>query len=141
MNAETQANRQRYAFKLRRHATQMTPAELTALTSIVRLFRADSYALAPHAREQAARKGISESAIREALQHGIPVELNKDEANRVNVLLRHESGTCVVVGLTTRRIVTTYFNSPTDQHRTLDKSLNTWAVNAAEVAAAELKGR
>ena len=118
----------------RKHYTQMTTTEVEALRNAVRAHK--SYKVKPHAAERMASKNVDAIAIAQAIAFGSVVEAHKNVASQLRVLLRKQLGSrccCVVVSVTTRELVTAYWNDGNDNHATLDASVYTWKANMVEV--------
>jgi hypothetical protein len=86
------------------------------------------------------QKGVTEREIMLALQFGKVVEIH-NEANEPRVVIRHAYGrpkvaVCVVFGLESGAVVTTWKNNGHDNHKTLDRSAYSWRVDALQVVAA-----
>ena len=65
-----------------------------------------------------AERGLSVTDIRNALTHGKLVEYHTLKGTR-RLLIRDATGTCVVLDLDTKNVITTYFNRSNDNHSTL----------------------
>ena len=84
-----------------------------------------------HASERKMAKGIADWEY--IARHGEIIELNHNPSDeRDKALLRTPDGHCAVFGLNTKMIVTMYYNSPSDQHATLDASKYTGGVIAGK---------
>ena len=74
-----------------------------------------------HASQQKMLKSVADWEY--IAEHGTVIELNysPDDGSH-KALLRTPDGHCAVFGLGTKQIVTMWYNSPTDNHATLDAS-------------------
>lgn len=110
----------------RKHRTQMVSQELTALTMHVRTLPVRT-PNAGHFVDRKAERVFTITQVHDAVRSGDVIEIHNDAAPDVRVLMRDDQGTCVVVSLVTRDIVTVYYNAPHDQHSTLNWSLYRWS--------------
>ena len=117
----------------RKHYTQMTDDETKAVLHAV---RSNTYTLGFHAVERMNQKRVTDAQINTMLGYGKVIEAHNNNASEIRVLMRGKVGGkwCnAVVSLTTKRVVTCYWNNLDDTHRTLDKSQYRWTVDLKTV--------
>lgn len=117
----------------RKHYTQMTQDETLAVLNAVRL---NTYTFSPHARERMNQKRLTETQINTAIQYGKVIEVHNNNAKEIRVLIRGKvfGKWCnAVVSLTTKQVVTAFWNELNDTHRTLDKTQYKWVVDLKTV--------
>lgn len=107
----------------RKHRKQMNLAEVIAVESKVK--SVGSWISKSHYEVRARERNITRLEVYQAIYQGKVVEAKDD--NRV--VMRSVSGICVVIELTTRKVVTVWYNDPQDQHWTLDLSQYRWTIN------------
>lgn len=118
----------------RKHYSQMTQGELDAVLLAVR--SNVNFELLPHAKERMVQKNIPIGAVASAIVKGSVIEVHNNNLNDIRVLLVNvvNNRRCnVVVGLKSRKVITTFWNSLNDTHETLDKSQYKWAVDLKTV--------
>ncbi|MFI5260790.1 MAG: DUF4258 domain-containing protein [Candidatus Paceibacteria bacterium] len=123
---------------MKKHENQMTGAEKTAIA--MRVAEIAATVISTHAADRMDQKGVSGKEIEICLKYGHAVEMH-DEANELRAVIRHSFGkpkvaVCVVIGLESGTIVTTWKNAGSDSHSTLnmfayDKSMNICAMLGA----------
>lgn len=123
---------------MRKHSKQMKAAELEALTARCRTIGAAL--ISSHATERMAQKGVTAKEISLCLQYGVPVEIH-NEASELRVVLRFAYGkpkvaVCVVIGLESGTIATTWKNAGSDNHSTLNLYAYQWNINVCSLLAA-----
>lgn len=74
-----------------------------------------------HACERMLEKGIRDQHVVHAIAHGTLITFDYSGKLK-SVLLRDRFGTCVVVCLNFRNIMTVYKNRADDHHKTLDRT-------------------
>ena len=77
--------------------------------------------LTPHAGQMLVYRKLNIDDVRETVRKGELVEYNDDFGTR-HVLLRGESGVCVVADLDLKELSTVFYNNPNDNHKTLNTS-------------------
>ena len=107
---------------MKKHETQMTAAEKAGIAARVREIA--ETVISSHAADRMNQKIVSSKEIEICLKFGHAVELH-DEASELRAVIRHSFGkpkvaVCVVVGLETGTIVTTWKNAGNDNHKTLN---------------------
>lgn len=122
---------------MRKHSKQMKAAEIEMLTARVRTIA--QAVVSSHAADRMAQKGVTGREIELCLQHGVPVEIH-NEASELRVVVRFAYGkpkvaVCVVVGLETGTIATTWKNAGSDSHSTLNLWAYQWNVNVCSLLA------
>jgi len=117
----------------RKHYTQMNDAETAA---IIREVRKHSYTLGEHAIDRMNQKNVLQGQINAMLGYGKVVECHNNIGNEIRVLMRGKVAGkwCnAVISLTTKKIVTTWWNELNDHHKTLDKTQYRWTVDLKTV--------
>lgn len=119
----------------RKHRKQMTQSEIRFAESLVH--KTDGWNLAVnHTLERMAAKKITKQDLIDTLRFGEVIEVNS--LGRLVLRLRlkltptMKRGTCVVISVTNRVVVTAWFNSEKDHHATLDLSEYRWNVKVIE---------
>lgn len=121
------------AMDKRKHYSQMTQDETQAVLNAVRSF---NYTLSPHAKDRMNQKRVSDTQINTMLGYGKVIEVHNNNASEIRVLMRGKVAGkwCnAVVSLTTKMVVTCFWNELNDTHRTLDKSQYKWSVDLKTV--------
>jgi hypothetical protein len=109
---------------VRKHRTQMTRQEISAIeTSVhsVQVWTVKSSYVVGRQRERT----VSSIEVTKALQLGSVIELQ--DCGRV--LMRSHDGICVVACLKNRTVVTVWYNTPEDNHYTLNIGAYRWYAN------------
>ena len=117
----------------RKHYTQMTQDETVAVLNAV---RRNTYTLSGHALDRMNQKRVTETQINTMLGYGKVIEVHNNVASEIRVLMRGKVAGkwCnAVVSLTTKQVVTCFWNELNDTHRTLDKSQYKWTVDLKTV--------
>lgn len=117
----------------RKHYTQMTNDETVAVMTAI---RTSTFHVSPHAFDRMMEKKITEAQINTMLGYGKVIEVHNNTASEVRVLMRGKvmGKWCnAVVSLTTKKIVSCWWNAFNDTHRTLDKSQYKWTVDLKTV--------
>ena len=107
---------------MKKHESQMSSTEKEAIT--VRIREIAEVVISSHAADRMTQRVVSSKEIEICLKYGHVVELH-DESNELRAVIRHSFGkpkvaVCVVVGLETGTIVTTWKNAGSDNHKTLN---------------------
>ena len=119
----------------RKHRSQMSPAEINFTEKLVHGITEWNFAV-DHILDRMAQKHITKQDVLDTLKHGEVVEVNS--RGRVVLRLRvkynatMKRGTCVVVSIANKVLVTAWFNNERDHHDTLDRSEYNWNVNVIE---------
>ena len=74
----------------------------------------------PYAKQRIKERGISIDKLFDVCREGELVEYHNENGTR-RVLVRDEKGTCVIVDLDTRNIITVYENDPDNDHPNLQR--------------------
>lgn len=117
----------------RKHFKQMTPDEYKTVLNAV---KANCYTLRKHAVERMTQKNVTEQNILAMLTYCQIVECHNNNANEIRVLVRGKikNNWCnAVLSLTTKEVVTTYWNQANDLHATLDWSKYKWNADLTKV--------
>jgi hypothetical protein len=122
----------------RKHSKQMKAAEIEALT--VRIRQIAKAVVSSHATDRMAQKGVTGRELELCLQYGAPVEIH-NEASELRVVVRFAYGkpkvaVCVVVGLLSGTVATTWKNAGSDNHSTLNLWAYQWDVNVCNLLGA-----
>lgn len=120
---------------MKKHEHQMSEAEKAGIA--VRVREIAETVISSHAAERMQQKNVTAKEIEICLKYGHAVELH-DEAGELRAVIRHAFGkpkvaVCVVVGLESGTLVTTWKNAGSDNHKTLnvfayDKSMDILAM-------------
>lgn len=115
----------------------MKQAEIEVLEVRVREIAAT--VISTHAADRMTQKGVTAKEIENCLKYGIAIEIH-NEANELRAVIRHAYGkpkvaVCVVIGLASGTIATTWKNAGSDNHSTLNLYAYQWNVNVATVLA------
>ncbi len=107
---------------MKKHENQMSGAEKAAIA--MRVAEIAETIISTHAADRMAQKGVSGKEIEICLKYGHAVEMH-NEANELRAVIRHSFGkpkiaVCVVIGLCSGTIVTTWKNNGSDSHKTLN---------------------
>lgn len=108
---------------IRKHISQMSLEEVDFFTSLV---NRKSWIMSSHVREQMEKRGGTLSNIIEAIEYGSLVEYHQRNGHS-RLLFRSETPLhnwvpCVVVEISSERIITIFWNHVKDNHRTIDMS-------------------
>lgn len=104
---------------MRIHRTTLAYSTIKKLTKEART--GADWKLTPHAGQMLVYRKLNIDDVRETVRKGELVEYNDDFGTR-HVLLRGESGVCVVVDLDLKELSTVFYNNPNDNHKTLNTS-------------------
>ena len=107
---------------MKTHYTLMNEADKQLATLLVRKIAAT--VTSTHAADRMAQKDITGREIEIALTYGRIIEVH-DDAGEYRAVIRHDFGrpkvgVVVVISLTTGKIITTWKNAGSDNHRTLN---------------------
>ena len=80
---------------------------------------AGAFEFTDYSMRRAMLRGVTLMGMSQAIREGELVEYHWNPQWGRRVVMRGDEGTCVVVGLDERRIVTAYLNAPEDKHATL----------------------
>ena len=98
----------------------MTVAEISSVESIVK--SVTSWHSQPYYIMRAQTRKIARFDVFRAIAYGQVIEAKSDG----RAVMRGQDGTCVVIEVPTRTVITVWYNDPTDNHYTLDLSQYTW---------------
>jgi hypothetical protein len=116
----------------RKHRSEMSTKEIAWTEKLVHGVREWNFAV-DHVLERMAEKGITKQALLDTLRYGEVIEVNS--RGRVVMRLRvklnptMQRGTCVVISVRDKVLVTAWYNSERDHHNTLDRSEYGWNVD------------
>lgn len=113
------------------HYTQMSKQEIEYTESLIHSVTEWNFAV-DHAMDRMAGKGIKKGDVLNALRYGSVIEVNDKGRVVMRLMKGMMKGTCAVVSVRDRVLVTCWFNKGRDNHSTLDKSEYTWRVNVIE---------
>ena len=122
---------------MRRHRSQMTPAEIAAVEAVVHRQHPLNWHIGPHATNKMKVTGVVFNQVIDVLGTGYVVEVNQN--NDLCALFRKDYGhfsVCIVINLPTMFVVSVWKNSARDNHATLDHSKYLWNENIETVMAA-----
>ena len=80
--------------------------------------RKTKFTVTAYFKKRLAERGLAVTDIKNALSHGKLIEYHTLKGTR-RLLVRDATGTCVVLDLDTKNVITTYFNRSDDNHSTL----------------------
>ena len=89
--------------------------------SLLREMKSYKYSITPYFRSRLTERGLTVEDITLALTHGKLIEFHRLKGTR-RILVRDSAGTCLVIDLDTKNVITTYFNRSHDNHSTLKKN-------------------
>jgi hypothetical protein len=107
----------------------MTPAEIVFAERLIH--SRDRVRLSQHARNQMKAHGLNVVDVARAVKFGSLIEVN----SLGRCVIRHASGAVAVLCVRTGDIVTVWFNTPDDNHKTLNASNYGWRVNVIDYLA------
>jgi hypothetical protein len=121
----------------RKHETEMNEAEKAALTARIREIA--ETVISTHAADRMTQKGVTAKEIEICLRYGNGIEIH-NEQGELRAVVRHAYGRpkvaiCVVIGLETGLIVTTWKNAGSDNHKTLNTYAYGWKENVVSLLA------
>jgi hypothetical protein len=107
---------------MKKHENQMSEAEKAAIAS--RVAEIAEKIISTHAADRMDQKKVTSKEIEICLKYGHAVEFH-NEATELRAVIRHSFGkpkvaVCVVIGLETGTIATTWKNAGSDNHATLN---------------------
>lgn len=79
-----------------------------------------------HTTERMVEKGVNREQIMECLKIHRLVQFQREADSSRRILVRDNNGTCLVLDIDHRIIVTAFHNNPNDNHRTLDRGQYLW---------------
>ena len=88
--------------------------------ALLREMKTYKYTVTPYFKSRLTERGLTVDDIKDALTHGKLIEFHKLKGTR-RILVRDSSGTCLVIDLDTKKVITTYFNRSGDNHSTLKR--------------------
>ena len=88
------------------------------VVSLMTEMRKTEFKITSYFKIRLAERGLSVTNIKNALTHGKLIEYHTLKGTR-RLLVRDATGTCVVLDLDTKNVITTYFNHSNDNHSTL----------------------
>ena len=104
---------------MRIHRTTLAYSTIKKLTKEART--GADWKLTPHAGQMLSYRKLDINDVRDTVREGELIEYNDAFGTR-HVLLRGESGVCVVVDLDLKELSTVFYNDPNDNHKTLNRS-------------------
>lgn len=123
---------------MKKHRQQMKAAEINALEAVIRTYASPEFIT--HTFERMAEKKVTAREIELCLRHGQAVEIH-NEAETLRVVVRFAYGkpkvaVCIVLDLETNAVITTWKNSGSDNHSTLNAFAYQWEVSVTSLLAA-----
>jgi predicted metalloenzyme YecM len=122
---------------LAKHRQQMSPAEITAAEQLVHSIDGWDFT-DDHVVLRMGQKAVSKKDAAVTLKCGEVIAVQNNGRILMRLMRRPapfattKVGTCVVVHIASRKLVTAWYNKPTDNHATLDLSQYAWQVNVIE---------
>jgi len=86
--------------------------------SLMTEMKKTKFTVTPYFKKRLVERGLSTTDIINALTNGKLIEYHTLKGTR-RLLVRDDTGTCVVIDLDTKNVITTYFNRFNDNHSTL----------------------
>ena len=80
--------------------------------------RKTKFTVTSYFKKRLSERGLAVTDIKNALSHGKLIEYHTLKGTR-RLLVRDSTGTCVVLDLDSKNVITTYFNRADDHHSTL----------------------
>jgi hypothetical protein len=115
----------------RKHRSQMSQEEILFAETLVHGITEWNFAV-DHIMDRMAEKNIKKQDAVNTLRYGSVIEVNDKGRVVMRLMKGMMKGTCVVVSIHDRVLVTAWFNKGSDNHKTLNKSEYTWNVNTIE---------
>jgi len=100
------------------HSLSLDP---NCVISLMTEMRKIKFTVTSYFKTRLAERGLSVTDITNALTHGKLIEYHTLKGTR-RLLIRDSTGTCVVLDLDTKNVITTYFNRSDDNHSTLKRN-------------------
>jgi len=97
------------------HSLSLDPG---CVSSLMTEMRKTKFKVTAYFKTRLAERGLSVTDISKALSNGKLIEYHTLKGTR-RLLVRDATGTCVVLDLDTKNVITTYFNRSDDNHSTL----------------------
>lgn len=114
-----------------KHRKQMTAEEIQHTEALVHAI--DALDLTDdHAVLRMTQKGVTKKDVAITAKWGEVIAVQSDGRVVMRLMTGLRKGVVIVIQLASRRLVTAWYNSPTDQHATLRLSEYTWKVNVIE---------
>jgi hypothetical protein len=111
----------------RKHIKQMNKQEVAFVHGFIRSANFSVWSGKAHFYDRASERSFTLADAQSAVKGGLVVEVHNDKAPDVRVLVRNQAGTCAVVSLQSREVITVYYNAPSDGHETLNWGAYRWA--------------
>lgn len=119
--------------KLRKHRVEMTPEEIAYAETVVHSISFDQVNTnLDHFNRERHNDWISLTDVRNTLKYGDIIEVNSFGRCVVRLMKGMAKGTCVVIDVRDKKLVTAWRNNPRDNHETLRLSEYGWNVNVVE---------
>ena len=115
----------------RKHRIEMSKSEISFAENLIHSITEWNFAT-NHAMERMEEKGILKRDVLNTLKYGEVIEVNSYGRVVLRLTLKGKGACIVVVGLSDRALVTTWFNDSVDNHKTLRLSDYGWKVNTTE---------
>ena len=97
------------------HSSSLNPV---CVKSLLREMKSYKYTVTPYFKNRLVERGLTVADIKTALTHGKLIEFHRLKGTR-RILVRDDAGTCVVIDLETKNVITAYYNRSGDNHSTL----------------------
>lgn len=119
----------------RKHFTQMSAQEKSTIETFLHTLTNWQGFNHPHVLDRKSKWSVNDTDIIEALQHGVLIEANANNAPDIRFVIRYAQGNrAVCICVSHRgRIITLWVNGVNDTHFTLDRSQYQWKVNLETV--------
>jgi len=116
----------------RKHIQQMSKAESAFIHGWLRSSKRE-YTGTAHYTDRASERHFTFQDVVQAVRTGLVVEVHNDKALALRAVVRDSKGTCVVVELTSQRIISVYYNDPEDKHDTINWAPYRWNQDIVEL--------
>jgi hypothetical protein len=110
------------------HRKQMTAEQIVFTEALVHNMSEWNFAV-DHVMQRMLEKKVTKDAAVNTLKYGEVIEVNDNGRVVMRLMKGMRAGTVVVVSIRDRVLVTAWYNSPKDNHKTLNLSEYTWKLD------------
>jgi hypothetical protein len=110
------------------HRKQMTAEQIVFTEALVHNMSEWNFAV-DHVMQRMLEKKVTKDAAVNTLKYGEVIEVNDNGRVVMRLMKGLRAGTVVVVSIRDRVLVTAWYNSPKDNHKTLNLSEYTWKLD------------
>lgn len=115
----------------RKHRKQFTAEEIVYTEALIHGITEWNFAV-DHVLERMEQKHISKQDLINTLKYGEVIEVNDRGRVVLRLMKGKRKGTCVVVSVHDRVLVTAWYNAGNDQHKTLNLGEYIWNINVID---------